>query len=111
MNLIFRALTLVSALAAVGGCSAPGDIRAVGNGQPSRLFSSFSPRVVDTHFAWMEQAGIDGVGLQRFLGELGDSRFRAFRNQIADNVRHAAEKHGRIFYLAYDISGAPESSL
>ncbi len=87
------------------------DLGPLGNGQPSKLFSSFSPRVVDTQFAWMEQAGIDGVGLQRFVSELGDGRFRAFRNQIADNVRAAAEQHGRVFYLAYDISGAHEGSL
>ncbi len=83
----------------------------LGDGRPARLFSSYSSRVVDTHFRWMEEAGIDGVGLQRFVSELGDERFFALRNQVARNVRSAAEGHGRIFYVEYDISGNKESSL
>jgi hypothetical protein len=84
---------------------------ALGDGRPAKLFSSYSPRVVDTHFRWMEEVGIDGVGLQRFVSELGDERFLDWRNQVARHVRSASEAHGRIFYIEYDISGANEGSL
>src|SRR5262245_32847391 len=32
---------------------------ALGDGRPARLFSSYSPRVVDAHFRWMQAAGVD----------------------------------------------------
>lgn len=83
----------------------------LGDGRSARLFSSHSQRVVDTHFRWMEEAGIDGVGLQRFLSTLVDPRHLAFRNDVTQNVRAAAEAHGRVFYVEYDISGANESTL
>lgn len=84
---------------------------ALGDGRPAELFSAHSPRVVDTHFRWMAEAGIDGVGLQRFVSELADPRFLDHRNEVTKNVKAAAEKWGRIFYLEYDVSGAPEGSL
>ncbi len=79
----------------------------LGNGQRSRLYNASSESVIDTHFRWMEEYGIDGVGLQRFVvGLYGDKRHG---NLITTRVRAAAERHGRIFYVMYDISGAHES--
>ncbi|MCK7529575.1 MAG: hypothetical protein MZV63_00215 [Marinilabiliales bacterium] len=49
----------------------------LGNGEPSLLFSSAD--VIDEHFKWMKDAGIDGVALQRFIGDnpypISDSPF------------------------------------
>lgn len=72
-----------------------------GNGQPSALFSSYSVETVQTHFRWMAEYGIDGVALQRFFSDIPSPRMR----HVMDNVRQAAEKYGRIFYVCYDISG------
>lgn len=36
----------------------------LGNGQPSRLFSSWDESTVDLHFRWMVQYGFDVVALQ-----------------------------------------------
>lgn len=77
----------------------------LGNGEPARLFSSFPESVTDLHFQWMQEYGVDGVALQRFLIELYDPRHMENRNQIALNVKKAAEKYGRLFYIMYDISG------
>ncbi|MHB8878413.1 MAG: hypothetical protein ACYC8T_32355 [Myxococcaceae bacterium] len=80
------------------------------NGQPAKLFSSHSQRVMDLHFKWMQENGLDGVGLQRFVATLADARHKAFRNSVTRMVRSAAERHGRIFYIEYDFSGAPEAT-
>jgi len=81
------------------------------NGQPASLYSAFSGSVVDRHFAWMQDNNLDGVMLQRFNSELHDPAFMDFRDQVAKNVRAAAEAHGRVFCIMYDISGNNESSL
>lgn len=72
-----------------------------GNGQVSALFSSYSQETVETHFRWMAEYGIDGVALQRFFSDIPSPRMR----HVMDNVRQAAEKYGRVFYICYDISG------
>jgi hypothetical protein len=72
----------------------------LGNGQPSKLFSSYSASTVNLHFHWMKQHNIDGVALQRFLRD----RINV-RTNIAAKVRNAAEANGRTFYIMYDVSG------
>src|SRR6266702_5825779 len=37
-----------------------------GNGQPALLFSSYDDQVVQTHFRWIADNGIDTAALQRF---------------------------------------------
>ncbi len=83
---------------------------ALGDGRPASLFSSHSQRVVDLHFTWMRDNGIDGVGLQRFVSTLADARHRDFRNDVTRMVRGAAERTGRVFYVEYDISGANDAT-
>src|SRR5439155_23751681 len=83
---------------------------ALGNGEPARLFGSWSDGVIDTHFRWLADNGLDGVALQRFVVALYDPHHLDQRNQIAQKVRAAAEQHGRIFYIEYDISGAREDT-
>ena len=78
----------------------------LGSGAPAKLFGSWSDGVIETHFRWLVDNGIDGVAVQRFISELGDPRYLRQRNEVAAKVRAAAERHGRVFYLAYDISGA-----
>ncbi|HVU56580.1 MAG TPA: glycoside hydrolase family 71/99-like protein [Puia sp.] len=74
----------------------------LGNGQPAKLFSSFSDQTVDVQFGWMEQYGLDVAALQRFspYGIEGP-----IRDAMAAKVKAAAEKHGRKFYIMYDVSG------
>ena len=52
------------------------------DGSVARLYSAYDAKTVGRHFAWMRQAGIDGVALQRFLCEVQDPRFFAARNQV-----------------------------
>ncbi|OZV83869.1 xylosidase [Micromonospora echinospora] len=75
---------------------------ALGNGQPARLFSSYDQQTVDTHFRWMRDHGCDTAALQRFnpFGDEGPTR-----DAMTVKVRDAAERHGRKFYIMYDVTG------
>jgi hypothetical protein len=75
-------------------------------GRPAMLFSSHRKETVMRHFKWMEEAGIDGILLQRFIGEVQDPRFLQFRNQVTRHVVNAAQKHGRVFAIEYDMAAA-----
>ncbi len=74
-------------------------------GKPAKLFSSWKADVIDKHFEWMQQNGIDGVALQRFISETFDGVFKTNRDSVTAGVKNSAEAHQRIFYLMYDISG------
>jgi len=80
-------------------------------GGPARLYSAWNETTVVRHFAWMEEAGIDGVLLQRFTSELSDPRFLALRDRVTENVLAGAEAHGRVFAIMYDISGQNQGTL
>jgi hypothetical protein len=79
-----------------------------GDGEPSVLFSSTKSEVMDKHFSWMKQYGIDGVALQRFLTT--DGVFVKQKDTVALNMLHMAEKYQRFFYLMYDMK-ASDSTL
>lgn len=78
----------------------------LGNGQPAKLFSSYTSQTVAKHLQWMQQYGIDCAALQRFGGALfTDPRDKKFKDDLAAKVRNSAEVYGRKFYIMYDISG------
>lgn len=74
----------------------------LGNGEPATLFSSCDDQVVQTHFRWLSEYGIDCAALQRFNPN-GDEG--PIRNIITKKVMKAAEMYDRKFYIMYDISG------
>jgi hypothetical protein len=80
-------------------------------GNPVNLFSDANPATVETHFAWMQQYGLDGVALQRFAVDLLDPATLEARNIVLANVRQAAEDNGRVFFVMYDLTGLPNSKL
>lgn len=75
----------------------------LGNGSPSRLFTSSNKTVIDKHFEWMREYGIDGVAVQRFISNVGSTIINS-PNSASLKIKHAAETTGRIFYICYDIS-------
>src|SRR5262245_37903745 len=68
------------------------------DGQQAYLFSSAQAKTVERHFQWMQQYGIDGVFLQRFLVTLGDRSF----DQVLRHARASAAKTGRVYAICYD---------
>jgi hypothetical protein len=81
------------------------------NGDTAYLYSAAHPKSVDRHCRWMWEYGIDGVFLQRFLGELGDSRFFTMRNMVTENIRAGCEAHGRLYAIMYDVSGVSDADM
>jgi len=81
------------------------------NGKPVELFSSQNSQTVDRHFAWMENYGLDGIALQKFATTLLHSETNKVSDTVLANVRAGAEKHGRVYFLMYDLSGMPTDAL
>ncbi len=81
-----------------------------GNG--AYVFSSADYSTTDLHFKWMQEYGLDGVFLQRFLTSvLNSDTKRAQRLQITQNVARAAQKYNRAWSVMYDLSGASQSQI
>lgn len=78
------------------------------DGSPAKLFSAYDLSTVKVHFKWMQDYGIHGVYLQRFLGPLENSGIFGFRNKVLENVIEAAGEYDRHFAVMYDISGVPD---
>ena len=76
------------------------------DGSPAELYSSYNQKTMVRHFKWMEDYGLDGVFVQRFVSELDLKGHYCFRNKVLQNARMGAEKHGRVFAVMYDISGS-----
>jgi hypothetical protein len=80
-------------------------------GRTAEVYSAYNPRTVDRHFRWMQDYDLAGVFLQRFTVRLDNAAVLGFRDAVARNVRAAAEAHGRVFAVMYDISGHPRESV
>jgi hypothetical protein len=81
------------------------------DGRVATLYSAYNPATVARHFKWMQEYNLDGVMLQRFVNELNDPAARNFRDQVAKNSQDAAEAHGRVFCMMYDITGSNATTV
>lgn len=77
------------------------------DGKDVMLFSDQNPKTVDRQFKWMQDYDLDGVALQRFATELRDAIVKQSRDRVLANVRAAAARHRRVWFLMYDLSGMP----
>jgi hypothetical protein len=84
--------------------------KSLNNGGDAMLFDSDSDSVVDAHFRWMNEFGIDGAALQRFIAQLKDDKGE-WRDSTALKVKKFAEKWQRDFYIMYDISDYKDDNL
>lgn len=87
-------------------CAVPG--MTIG-AKPAYLFSSRNPKIVRRHFEWMRDYGLDGVLVQRFIGET--PRKRAENDVVLREIMAAAAETGRVFAIEYDISGGKEDTF
>lgn len=75
------------------------------NGDTCYLPSSYDHETTDLHFKWMKQYGLDGVFMQRFVGELKRELSLNHLNQVLDNAMTAANRYDRAICVMYDLSG------
>jgi hypothetical protein len=78
-------------------------------GEQAYLFSSRTPAVVNAHFKWMQQYGLDGVLVQRFIGNTTGARNGG--DVVLKNIVAAAEATGRAFAIEYDLTGGQEATF
>ncbi|MGL5113354.1 MAG: glycoside hydrolase family 71/99-like protein, partial [Flavobacterium sp.] len=83
----------------------PTSLANLGTMQTSKLFNSANKSVIDVHFKWMKDYGIDGVAVQRFIGNIGNSIVKSPSN-VAIKIKESAEANKRIFYICYDTSSS-----
>lgn len=74
------------------------------DGTTVKVYSAQNAKVVATHFRWMQEHGIDGAAMQRFVYEFDIPEKVRRKDNVLRNVRLAAEASGRVFYVTYDIS-------
>lgn len=79
------------------------------DGSPAYTFSSHDASTVHTHFRWMREYGIDGVFLQRFVGEIAGSSGKAHFDTVLQSAMDAARKNDRAISIMYDLSGMPSN--
>jgi len=82
------------------------DFKYNGNGKTVKLYENAAEGVVDLHFKWMQDYGLDGVLLQRFISEVNHHNTGLTqRNAILHQMDAAAAKHGRVYAMMWDMSG------
>ncbi len=81
------------------------------DGRVAEVFSSFRRGTVLRHFRWMEESGIDGVFLQRFIVDVQGGAGRRHNDTVLRHVREGASSSGRVFALMYDLSGLGTNSI
>mgnify|MGYP000796957636 CR=1 FL=1 len=80
------------------------------DGRPTRVFHSKTQGVIDVQFGWMKRYGIAGAAVQRFYTDaLAEDEHGVIRDDGSHlpMIRDAAERHDRLFYVMYDMSGSP----
>jgi glycoprotein endo-alpha-1,2-mannosidase len=75
------------------------------NGKPAYLFSSYDESSVQLHFKWMQDYGIDGAFIQRFVTNLKYKQGVNHNNKVLKAALSAAEKNKRAISVMYDFSG------
>lgn len=83
-------------------------------GDQMKVYSAFGQGVRDVHFRWMQEYGLDGVFLQRFVhGARCEKGFKPTGgcqrlDYIAETTAKSAEKYERVWAMMYDLSGGKD---
>jgi glycoprotein endo-alpha-1,2-mannosidase len=79
------------------------------DGSPAWLFSSYDASTTDLHFRWMEQYGLDGVFVQRFVSTVRSEKSLRHNNTVLAHALDASLKYNRAIAVMYDLSGMRDS--
>ncbi|MCM1505123.1 MAG: glycoside hydrolase family 71/99-like protein [Muribaculum sp.] len=75
------------------------------DGSTAYVFSSYDDSTVDTHFRWMNEYGLDGVFMQRFVAEIKTKSGKKHFNKVLGSAVAASRKYDRAIAVMYDLSG------
>ncbi|SHL89803.1 glycoside hydrolase family 71/99-like protein [Mucilaginibacter sp. OK098] len=75
------------------------------DGSDAYVYSSHDASSTDTHFRWMQQYGIDGVFVQRFIADVQKGPGRNHNDVVLGNALRSSQKYHRALALMYDLSG------
>lgn len=75
------------------------------DGSVATTFSSHDESTVRLHFKWMKEYGIDGVYMQRFVGEVKSGLGLKHFNKVLQSAAKAALDYDRTIAVMYDMSG------
>lgn len=74
-------------------------------GKPAKLYSSYDYSSVNLHFKWMQHYGVDGVFMQRFVGEIANPSGLNQFNTVLNSAIKSANEFDRAICVMYDLSG------
>ena len=86
-----------------------GDVQTA-SGQPAYVFSSTTRKTVLRHFEWMRKYNIDGAFVQRFVYPETSGAW-GHHEWVLHHAREAANVHGRIWAVEYDVSTLSNSAF
>jgi hypothetical protein len=81
------------------------------DGTAAEVFSSFNRKTVLRHFRWMQEYGIDGVFVQRFINDLSRPKGLRHVNVVLNHCREGANLFGRSYAVMYDLSGLGSNQI
>ncbi len=74
------------------------------NGTTAYFFSARNPKVTDMHFKWMQDYGLDGVLIQRFVSDIPGLKSQG--DAVLKNILASSAKYGRVVAIEYDVTGS-----
>ncbi len=83
------------------------------DGSPAYLPSDNDASTADVRFKWMKEYSVDGVFMQRFVGNTRRTNHvvrNHFLKVMGDGLR-ASRKHGRAISVMYDLSGSSDNDV
>lgn len=75
------------------------------DGSSAQIFSSADESTVNLHFKWMQEYGIDGVFMQRFVEEIRKPSGNKHFTHVLQSATEAAKQYDRTVAVMYDLSG------
>ena len=75
------------------------------NGEAAQVYSSYDESSVLLHFKWMQDYGIDGVFMQRFVGEVAGEQGKDHFNTVLKHAMKGSNQYQRAISVMYDLGG------
>lgn len=76
------------------------------DGSVAQVYSAYDESSVLLHFKWMKEYGIDGVWMQRFVGEVIDNPDgKDHFDKVLSNAMNGSDMYQRAIAVMYDLGG------